>query len=185
MVSRIIPQGVLITIVCFSSYTAAGETKQDAKTSLRFGAVQMQGTILEPVCTISTASREQAVALTDVSVPQLRDEGQGPADYFWIRLAECTVQPVKGGAADNLRFRVTFEGAEQDGRFQLTGSGKGASLSISDRNGTEAVPGKPLPPADIDLNNMALRYQARLVKNSDELQSGYYRATVGFKLEYY
>lgn len=133
MVSRIIPQGVLITIVCFSSYTAAGET----------------------------------------------------ADYFWIRLAECTVQPVKGGAADNLRFRVTFEGAEQDGRFQLTGSGKGASLSISDRNGNEAVPGKPLPPADIDLNNMALRYQARLVKNSDELQSGYYRATVGFKLEYY
>ena len=57
MVSRIIPQGVLITIVCFSSYTAAGETKQDAKTSLRFGAVQMQGTILEPVCTISTADR--------------------------------------------------------------------------------------------------------------------------------
>ena len=56
MVSRIIPQGVLITIVCFSSYKAAGETKQDAKTSLRFGAVQMQGTILEPVCDIRRVS---------------------------------------------------------------------------------------------------------------------------------
>lgn len=185
MACRVITQGLLITIVCFSSYTAAGETKQDAKTSLRFGAVQMQGTIFEPVCTISTASREQVVALTDVSVPQLRDEGQGPADYFWIRLAECTVLPVKGGAADNLRFRVTFEGAAQDGHFQLNGSGKGASLAITDRNGNEAVPGKPLPPADIDPDNMALRYQARLVKNSDELQSGHYRATVGFKLEYY
>lgn len=185
MACRVITQGLLITIVCFSSYTAAGETKQDAKTSLRFGAVQMQGTIFEPVCTISTASREQVVALTDVSVPQLRDEGQGPADYFWIRLTECTVLPVKGGAADNLRFRVTFEGAEQDGHFQLNGSGKGASLAIADRNGNEAVPGKPLPPADIDPDNMALRYQARLVKNSDELQSGHYRATVGFKLEYY
>lgn len=117
MVSRIIPQGVLITIVCFSSYTAAGETKQDAKTSLRFGAVQMQGTILEPVCTISTASREQAVALTDVSVPQLRDEGQGPADYFWIRLAECTVQPVKGGAADNLRFGSRLRGLNRTDVF--------------------------------------------------------------------
>ncbi|WP_156656651.1 fimbrial protein [Morganella psychrotolerans] len=185
MGSNIMTPGLLVIVVCFSAQVPAGETKQDAKTSLRFGAVQMQGSILEPVCTISTASREQVVMLSDVSVPMLRDEGQGPADHFWIRLTECTVVPVKGQKTESPRFLVTFEGAEQDGHFQLTGSGKGASLAVSDRNGHEAVPGHPLPPADIDPDNMALRYQARLVKNSDELQSGYFRAILGFKLEYY
>ncbi|WP_313771559.1 fimbrial protein [Proteus vulgaris] len=164
---------------------AVTDIKQDVKSHQRFGVVSLQGSILEPTCTISAGSREQVISLNTVSIPTLVVEGQGPIEYFSIRLTECSLVDQKGTQAERPRFTATFEGPAQNGLFQLFGDAKGASLAIADRYGRSAIPGKPLPPVDIDTKSLSLLYQARLVKNNDIPRAGNYQATLRFKLEYY
>ncbi len=164
----------------------ASDVKQDKNMHQRFGVLNLSGSILEPSCTIAAGSGEQVIPLTIVSIPMLETEGQGPIEYFSIRLTECTLIEQKGQEADNPRFIATFEGpSSENGNFALSGEARGASLAIADRYGRRAIPGKPLPPVGIDSKSMALLYQARIVKNNEIPKAGNYRTTLRFKLEYY
>lgn len=183
---KMMPLLLFVTASLFvEQVIALDDIKQDRKTHQRFGSISLEGTILEPSCTISAGSREQIISLSTLSIPTLVIDGQGPIEYFSIRLAECTLVDQKGTAAERPRFIATFEGPAQNGYFQLSGNAKGASLAIADRYGRLAIPGQPLPPADIDTSTLSLLYQARIVKNNDIPRAGDYQATLRFKLEYY
>lgn len=174
------------TMVFFAEQViAVDDVKQNLSTFQRFGRVSLDGTILEPTCTISAGSRDQVIPLSTLSIPTLAVEGQGPIEYFSLRLTDCTLIDVKGTPAKRLRFTTTFDGASRNGYFQLSGEARGVSLAIADRYGRVAVPGQPLPPADIDGNTMSLLYQARIIRNNDVPRAGNYQATLRFKLEYY
>ncbi|HCH49132.1 MAG TPA: type 1 fimbrial protein [Proteus sp.] len=182
---KMTPLLLCLAVSLFTEQALASDVKQDKKMHQRFGALNLQGTILEPTCAISAGSRYQVIPLTTVSIPTLVTQGSGPIDYFSIRLTECTLVEQKGKEADNPRFIATFEGPSQSGNFQLFGDAKGASLMIADRYGRQAIPGQPLPAVGIDSKSMALLYQARIVKNNDIPKAGNYQTTLRFKLEYY
>lgn len=171
--------------LCTEQVIALTDIKQDRKMHQRFGHLNLQGTILEPSCTISAGSRDQVISLGTLSIPSLVVDGQGPIEYFSIRLTQCTLIDKKGTAAKQPRFIATFDGQAQNGYFRLSGDAKGASLAIADRYGRLATPGKPLPPVDIDTNTLSLLYQARIIKNNDIPRAGNYQAPLRFKLEYY
>lgn len=176
---------VVITSLFTKQVIAMDDIRQDRKMHQRFGSVKVEGSIVEPTCTISAGSRDQVITLNTLSIPSLVIDGQGPLEYFSIRLMECTLIDTKGEQADRPRFIATFEGPAQNGYFSLFGEAKGISLAIADRYGRLAVPGQPMPPVDIDTKTLSLLYQARLVKNNEIPKAGNYQATLRFKLEYY
>lgn len=163
----------------------ASEQKQDKKTHQRFGIVSLQGSILEPTCAISAGSEDQSIQLTTLPIPTLLQEGQGPLEHFSIRLIECTMKPLKTGTNDKGRFVVTFDGPADGNNFQLSGQAKGVALAIADGKGNRAIPGQPMPAIDGNSQSMTLHYQMRVVSNQQLPQSGNYKTTLRFKLEYY
>ena len=91
-------------------------------------------------------SSDQVIPLTTVSIPTLVTEGQGPIEYFSIRLTDCTLISQKG------KKRIIHVLSQRsmvllmEMATLVIGEAKGASLAIADRYGRQAIPGQPYRP---------------------------------------
>ena len=147
----------------------------------RFGWLNLQGTILSRP---AQYQREVVIArcpLTTVSIPTLVTEGQGPIEYFSIRLTDCTLISQKGKKRIIPRFIATFDGPSNgNGNFELSGEVKVLHLAIADRYGSrQAVPGQ-LPPVGIDSQSMAFAVPSSNSQKQRYAKSGNYRTTLRF-----
>lgn len=154
-----------------------------AESSLIWGRVSMNGSIVNAACAIDTGSYEQTVDMGMLPVGTIRQQGQGPVRPFSIALIGCTTTPFVGDAWQT--FSVTFDGPADGDWFTVSGEARGVALSLLDAQGQRIYPGKSTPKQAIVPGNSMLHYGLRLVSDASPLRPGEYQSALRFKLEYY
>ncbi len=149
--------------------------------------LSMNGSIVATACDIDTSSRDQTVDMGTLPFDQVVNNSQALARPFSIRLVNCMLKHSGDNILGSQHFRVTFDGRNEGGRFGVEGEARGVALALSDAQGNEAVPGQELPPQTpvLQAKEMRLHYTARMVSNSQPLQTGTYSALVRYQLEYH
>ncbi|AHG19166.1 hypothetical protein Z042_05715 [Chania multitudinisentens RB-25] len=149
--------------------------------------LNISGTIVAPACDIDTKSRDQTINMGTLPFDQIVNNSQALALPFSISLVNCALKHVGDNILGRQHFRVTFDGRNENGRFGVDGEARGVALVLSDAQGQEAAPGEPLPPQTpvLQAKEMRLNYTARMVSNSQPLQTGTYSALVRYQLDYY
>jgi type 1 fimbria pilin len=155
------------------------------KTPMGWGRILMEGSIIETACAIEMNSRDQAIEMITIPITKIAQDGRGIPKPFVIRLINCTLQRVDQSLPDFQLFRVTFDGVPDGNLLGVEGEARGVGLQIKDHSGNIALPGVPLPPAEITPGDKVLHYTMNLVPNNQKLQAGEYRSTVRFKMDYY
>ncbi|WP_421105893.1 fimbrial protein [Serratia marcescens] len=154
-------------------------------TYLGWGAVNMQGAIVDTACAIAIESQDQSIDMDIVPVSDINRDGQGRAKPFSIELVNCVVERQEGRKADWKQFQITFDGDAEGDLFGVRGEASGVALQITDKGGNIVAPGRPLPREDITSENMRLNYYISLVANQHTLKVGEYFSAVRFKLDYF
>ncbi|WPN65641.1 fimbrial protein [Pseudomonas sp. P9_35] len=149
------------------------------------GRVDMRGSIVETACAIDISSRDQAIDMATIPLSQIIRDGSGVDQPFSVRLVSCVLPRLGSGLAAWRQFQVTFDGRADSGFFGVDGNARGVALMIADSHGSIAVPGAPLPLADLVPGDKVLNYSMRLVGNNQALRSGNYYSTIRFKIDYY
>lgn len=149
------------------------------------GRVNMQGAIIDTACAIATESREQTIDMEVIPVSDIARDGKGRYVPFSIELINCILTRSDKKLPDWRQFQVTFDGNVDGDMFGIHGDASGVALVITDMFGNVAIPGKPLPLADILLGNQRLNYGITLMANKKTLKPGSYFSSVRFKMDYY
>ncbi|SIR20544.1 fimbrial protein [Aeromonas hydrophila] len=178
---RISSQGLVAFILACGSLLLSGRV---CSAQLQ-GLVNMDGAILETPCDIAIGDTNQSLRMEAVALSQLIEQGYGPEQPFAIRLVHCVLPKVEVDSAVQRRFTVTFDGDRDLGYFGVTGSARGVALMIRDRQGSVAVPGRPLPSVVLQADDMTLDYTMALVANQDAPRAGDYRSSIRFQVDYY
>lgn len=151
----------------------------------RWGSVNMQGSIIDTTCVISTENRDQTIDLGIIPVSELQRSGEGHSRPFTIEFDNCIFEIRDSQIADWRYFSVTFDGNEKNGLFALMGDVSGVGLKITDLAGNVAMPGRPLPKNKGVTSNLKMHFNSQLVKNSLNINSGDFYSSVRFKLDYF
>ncbi|HDI3023811.1 TPA: type 1 fimbrial protein [Cronobacter turicensis] len=149
------------------------------------GRVNMQGSIVSKACDIAMESRYQSVEMPDESVSILRRTGEGIAQPFSIHLVDCTFNTGGADSAPWQFLQVTFDGADDNGLFQVTGEAGGVALEIASKSGEEIRPGQPLPYTEISSDDIKLDYELRLKLNKEALKPGDYSSIIKYRIDYF
>ncbi|WP_414891526.1 fimbrial protein [Pseudomonas serboccidentalis] len=149
------------------------------------GRVDMRGSIVETACAIDTLSRDQTIDMATMPLSQIIRDGSGVGRPFSVRLVNCVLPRLGSGLAVWRQFQATFDGRADSGFFGVDGNARGVALMIADSYGSIAVPGAPLPLAELVSGDKVLNYSMRLVGNNQALRSGDYYSTIRFKIDYY
>ncbi|MDT3618981.1 fimbrial protein [Cronobacter sakazakii] len=149
------------------------------------GRVNMQGTIVSKACDIAMESRYQSIEMPDESVNVIKRAGEGVAMPFSIHLVNCTFDTGEPDSAPWQFLQVTFDGADDDGLFKITGEAGGVALAIESKNGKEIHPGQPLPYTEISTEDIKLDYELRLKTTHDELKPGAYSSIIKYRIDYF
>lgn len=149
--------------------------------------LNINGAIVATACDIDTKSRDQTINMGTLPFDQVVNNSQALARPFSISLVSCALKHSNDNILGRQHFRVTFDGRNEDGRFGVDGEARGVALVLSDAQGNEAVPGVELPAQTpvLQAKEMRLNYTARMVSNSQPLQTGTYTVLVRYQLEYY
>lgn len=154
--------------------------------SQNFGLVNMAGAIIETACTIDMLNRDQTIDMGTIPVSKIARDGQGLTHPFSIKLVNCVLSRHDKTLPDWRYFQITFDGSSTDASlFGVKGEAKGVALKIADNLGNIAIPGVPLPLAEIAPKDTPLNYSLQIVSNQKNLYAGEYSATVKFKMDYY
>ncbi|PQX77958.1 type 1 fimbrial protein [Cronobacter sakazakii] len=145
----------------------------------------MQGAIVSKACDIAMESRYQSIEMPDESVNVIKRAGEGVAMPFSIHLVNCTFDTGEPDSAPWQFLQVTFDGADDDGLFKITGEAGGVALAIESKNGKEIHPGQPLPYTEISTEDIKLDYELRLKKTHDELKPGAYSSIIKYRIDYF
>lgn len=148
-----------------------------------WGAVNMQGSIIDTACAIAVDSREQSIDMGVIPMSDIIRDGRGRSKPFSIDLINCVLE--RPGKENWKNFQVTFDGDADGELFGVHGGVSGVGLQISDGLGNIAFPGKALPLMDISPGDRQLKYSLRLMPNNHALKSGNYFSSVRFKLDYF
>ncbi|EOC3061665.1 fimbrial protein [Cronobacter dublinensis] len=149
------------------------------------GRVSMQGSIVSKACDIAMESRYQSIEMPAASMNAMKRMGEGVAQPFSIHLVNCTFDDGEPRSAPWQFLQVTFDGADDDGLFQVTGAAGGVMLEIASKNGDEIHPGQPLPYTEITTDDIKLDYELRLIINRDELRPGNYSSVIKYRIDYF
>ncbi|CAI1010505.1 PAP fimbrial minor pilin protein precursor [Serratia fonticola] len=174
--------GYAVTGCLFSALLCATAT---GETLMGRGRVIMEGSIIATACAIEMNSRDQVIEMITIPLAKIAREGRGIAKPFAIRLINCTLQRVGTDLPDWQTFRVTFDGTPDGPLLGVEGDARGVGLQIKDQRGNIALPGVPLPTAELNPGDRLLHYTMNLVPNHQLLRAGEYRSTVRFKMDYY
>ncbi|EOB9989763.1 fimbrial protein [Cronobacter sakazakii] len=170
--------------------TAATQASPSARPASEFdiglnGRVNMQGAIVSKACDIAMESRYQSIEMPDESVNVIKRAGEGVAMPFSIHLVNCTFDTGEPDSAPWQFLQVTFDGADDDGFFKITGEAGGVALAIESKNGKEIHPGQPLPYTEISTEDIKLDYELRLKTTHDELKPGAYSSIIKYRIDYF
>ncbi|MER5117050.1 type 1 fimbrial protein [Serratia marcescens] len=149
------------------------------------GRVSMQGAINDSACAISSGSRVQSISMDISALSDIARDGQGKVTPFNIVLVNCILARQSSYLPEWKQFQVTFDGDADGDLFGIHGEATGVALKISDVAGNIAIPGKPLPPAEITPGDQQLNYAMTLIANQQPLKVGNYFSSVRFKMDYY
>lgn len=130
-------------------------------------------------------SRYQSIEMPDESVNVIKRAGEGVAMPFSIHLVNCTFDTGEPDSAPWQFLQVTFDGADDDGLFKITGEAGGVALAIESKNGKEIHPGQPLPYTEISTEDIKLDYELRLKTTHDELKPGAYSSIIKYRIDYF
>lgn len=160
-------------------------TSATAATLMGKGRVTMEGSIIATACAIEMNSRDQVIEMATIPVSKIARDGRGIAKPFSIHLINCILHRVDPTLPDWQAFRVTFDGTPDGQLLGVEGDARGVGLQIKDHQGNIALPGVPLPAAELTAGDKVLQYTMNLVPNQQVLRAGEYRSTVRFKMDYY
>ncbi|MDI7383826.1 fimbrial protein [Cronobacter dublinensis] len=149
------------------------------------GRVSMQGSIVSKACDIAMESRYQSIEMPAASMNVLKRMGEGAAQPFSIHLVNCTFDTGEPGSAPWQFLQVTFDGADDDGLFQVTGEAGGVALEIASKNGEEIHPGQPLPYTEISGDDIKIDYELRLKIDRGVLRPGEYSSVIKYRIDYF
>lgn len=149
------------------------------------GRVNMQGVIFSKACDIALESRYQSIQMPDDTVGHIKRAGQGLTKPFSIHLVDCSFDTGAPGSEPWQFLQVTFDGAGDDGLFQVDGEAGGVALEIAGKNGEQAKPGKPMPYVAISGDDIRLDYELRLKTNHDDLRPGEYSSVIKYRIDYF
>ncbi|EKK4080148.1 fimbrial protein [Cronobacter dublinensis] len=180
-------------IKCYAMALALGYTALVAQASHQTsefdiglnGRVSMQGSIVSKACDIAMESRYQSVEMPAASMNVLKRAGESITQPFSIHLVNCTFDTGEPDGAPWQFLQVTFDGADDDGLFQVTGEAGGVALEIASKNGDAIHPGQPLSYTEISGDDIKLDYQLRLKINNDTLRPGAYTTVVKYRIDYF
>lgn len=150
------------------------------------GRVQIQGTILDTACAISTGDADQSIDLGTLSASDLLTNNRGPAVLFTVHLVNCVLNGGDVQGQDHWKdVRITFDGIpDSPHRFALQGKGRGEALVIANESGNEAQPGEAMPATGITPGSMALHYRLWLTPDHHALRPGRFYTTLRYFMEY-
>ncbi|ELZ8931498.1 type 1 fimbrial protein [Cronobacter dublinensis] len=149
------------------------------------GRVSMQGSIVSKACDIAMESRYQSIEMPSASMNMLKRSGEGVAQPFSIHLVNCTFDTGESGSAPWQFLQVTFDGADDNGLFQVTGEANGMALEIASKNGDKIYPGQPLSYSEIATDDIQLDYELRLRVNRETLRPGDYSSVIKYRIDYF
>ncbi|ELY3596618.1 fimbrial protein [Cronobacter turicensis] len=149
------------------------------------GRVSMQGSIVSKACDIAMESRYQSIEMPDESINIIRRTGEGITQPFSIHLVDCTFDNGEADSAPWQFLQVTFDGADDDGLFQVTGDAGGVALEIASKSGEEIRPGQPQPYTEISAGDIKLDYELRLKLNHEALRPGDYSSIIKYRIDYF
>lgn len=152
--------------------------------TLQAGAVRVQGSIIETACAIDVGSRDQTIDMGSLPLGQIVRDGQGILRPFTIRLVNCTLERQNPVTPNWQYFRVTFNGAHEQGLFRVSGQAEGVGLEIRREDGEVVIPGQAMSPQTLTPGMRDLAYRLRLVANHRALTAGQYYSQLRFKLDY-
>lgn len=148
------------------------------------GKVRMHGAIIDTACAIKAGSQDQTIDMGTISLGRLTRHDDVGSKPFSIKLVNCILERSKNKINWNF-FQVTFDGYAEGALFGVQGDARGIALKIKNSNGTQVMPGKPMPLEEIIIGNKVLNYSMTLTPNNKPLKVGSYSSTVRFKLDYF
>lgn len=149
------------------------------------GRVSMQGSIVSKACDIAMESRYQSIEMPDESISILKRNGEGIAKPFSIHLVNCSFDTGEANSAPWQFLQVTFDGADEDGLFQVIGDAHGVALEIASKNGEIVHPGQPQPFTEISDDDIKLDYELHLKLNHKALRPGDYSSIIKYRVDYF
>ncbi|EPT6932548.1 fimbrial protein [Cronobacter malonaticus] len=149
------------------------------------GRVSMQGAIVSKACDIAMESRYQSIEMPDESVNIIRRTGESIAQPFSIHLVNCTFDTGEPDSAPWQFLQISFDGANDDGLFQVNGTTGGVALEIASKNSEEIHPGQPQPYTEIAGDDIKLDYELRLKVNHEDLRPGAYSSIIKYRIDYF
>lgn len=147
------------------------------------GLMVMGGNIIESACAIHPDSHQQNLVLNDVSADTMVKHGSGELHPFIIKLFNCSIS--RTGGKSWVAFEITFHGEADGNNFALQGDSTGMAIEIRDDRGFIARPGVAMPPHPVPEGEKALKYNIRLVGNSQLMRGGRHFTSLNYKLDYY
>lgn len=124
------------------------------------GKVTFNGAIIDAACSIAPESIDQTVDLGQISKVALKDSGTSTPRNFEIKLENCEFSESEPN-----KVQVTFSGMAANGSNDLlgiTGTAKGAGVSIQDASGTKIKLGEPTKAQELQNGNNTLLFSAYL-----------------------
>ncbi len=143
----------------------------------------MQGSIMDTACTIDIGSYEQSIDMGVLPLSLIKNQGQGEAQNFFIKLVGCKLTSYTGERWKT--FDVSFDGPVNGYWFSVSGSAQGIALSLMDSHGEYIYPGKKLTAHNVKYGNHILDYRLKVVSDRTPLRAGQYQVSIRFKLDYY
>ena len=147
------------------------------------GTVTFIGSIIDAPCSITPGSIDQTVNLGEISNKALENGGKSSPSPFDIKLENCDIS-----ALQDKTVTVTFSGTESTalpGHLAISGNASGASIAITNNDGTNIPLGTPGSPSVIQQDN-TLSFSAYLEGNgaSSAVVPGTFVSVANFTLAY-
>ncbi|MBB1200813.1 type 1 fimbrial protein [Enterobacteriaceae bacterium 89] len=150
------------------------------------GKVQVQGSILDAACAISTDSLEQVIDLGLTSTQELYSLGYGPTEKLTINLEHCTNRRRDNSLMwKNISARFIGQVDQYNPKlFALSGDIKGAGIQVQDGQGNILIPGDLVRVGNVVGENTKLVFYIRLAANNSATNDGAGFTTLKLNISY-
>lgn len=149
------------------------------------GRVSMLGQIQASACSIDTDDVWQEIAFGEVPLRSVTDGLDGMTKSFSVRLVNCRLEKADGSFWRGVN--MTFAGEPVTGRsdlFAISGEARGVGLMLTDAQGTQAQPGKPLPEVALAESRNTLDYRLSLVRDGAPIEEGDWAGVIRFMVDW-
>lgn len=146
------------------------------------GTVTFTGSIIDAPCSITADTENQTVDLGGISNVALKNGGTSLPKDFVIKLTQCNIDTFK-------TVTTTFSGAASAGNkdmLGMVGTAKGASIAVTNGDGTLIKLGQPSTKHTLLEGDNTLQFSAYLQGDggSAAIIPGTFQSVADFRLDY-